>query len=263
GIQIFLGTHYGVFITTYVPSGGYYLIVGFPGENGNITPALNFSTFMVSGQWIQADAIFDPSTFGTPGGCANAHAANSTCYAIPPFNYGGVRISSAGILMDQVCWNGAGGPPHTPTDAAQSVSNDPGGSPPNDLCSVVNPATTPPNYAYVPLNANCGMNTGYTGANTGCGTACQCPGTAGTPAWLGNQLVRYSSPTFMNFTSSMTTYPSPPADTIRGLYGSAYNSRNNSADFMYPSVGAISVNYVGINYPPFNNAPSATPNPTN
>lgn len=84
------------------------------------------------------------------------------------------------------------------------------------------------NGAQIPTDPSCGMN-------TGAGAGCQ-----GAP-YLGNQLVRFSSPTVLG----------------RGTFGSAYNAQNNGTDFQYPVSGTPST--LGFNYNPFVNSSAALP----
>jgi hypothetical protein len=84
------------------------------------------------------------------------------------------------------------------------------------------------NGTKIPTDSNCGMNSG---AGAGC---------AGSP-YLGNQLVRFSSPTVLG----------------RGTFGSAYNAQNNSTDFQYPVSGSAST--LGLNFNPFGNSSPTLP----
>jgi len=107
---------------------------------------------------------------------------------------GSVQImTNNGNIVDQACWSG-------------------------NSCSGV---TLNCNGAMIPTDPNCGLNTGISA-----------PGCTDSP-WEGNQLVRYSSPTYLG----------------RGVFGSAYNSEINSLDFIYPISGNIAT--LGLNYNPF------------
>lgn len=69
-----------VYVSSYVPAGGYYLIASYP-------------AFVANGQWIAADAYYNNA-------CSAPNLiANHSC--------GSVRLTDAGgSIIDQVCWNG-------------------------------------------------------------------------------------------------------------------------------------------------------------
>lgn len=98
-----------------------------------------------------------------------------------------------------------------------------GGSPPAVWC----------NGSVIPTDSVCGMNAG------------EPVGSCGGSPYEGNQLVRFSSPTVLGRT--MTA----------GTYGSAYNSKNNAADFIYPVAGTPST--YGLQYNPFTTSSPVLP----
>ena len=75
----------GVYVSTYVPSGGYYLFANYP-------------AFFAGGAWITADAYFQ--------------SASPPPHYLSRNSYGGIQITdSSGNMIDQVCWQGSGGSP--------------------------------------------------------------------------------------------------------------------------------------------------------
>jgi hypothetical protein len=144
-----------VYVSSYVKSGGYYLIA-------------NVQAFYANGGWTTPDAYFNPTD------------------AISDTSWGGIQLTdTSNNVVDQVCWNGVGGPPA-------------------HYC----------NGSYIPTSAAHGL-------------------ADSSGLKVGNQLVRFSSPTVLG----------------RGTYGSAYNAQNNATDFQYPIYASPST--LGFNFNPF------------
>ncbi len=97
-----------------------------------------------------------------------------------------------------------------------------GGTPPAAYC----------NGTIIPTDSNCGLDTSLVSG------ACPSPR-------VGNELVRFSSPTVMARTM------------FTGTYGSAYNSQNNAADYIYPVLGNVATE--GLPYNPFTTASPVLP----
>ncbi|MFI5348185.1 MAG: carboxypeptidase regulatory-like domain-containing protein [Elusimicrobiota bacterium] len=75
----------GVYVSTYIAAGGYYLVA-------------NYSAFLANGKWITADAYFQNMA-------APPHYLSRN-------SYGAVQVTdSLGNTLDQVCWQGTGGVP--------------------------------------------------------------------------------------------------------------------------------------------------------
>ncbi|HXT00922.1 MAG TPA: carboxypeptidase regulatory-like domain-containing protein [Elusimicrobiota bacterium] len=152
-----------VFVSSYVKSGGYYLIA-------------DAQAFFVNGQWVTSNAYYNQTD------------------AISDTSWGGIQLTdTANNTVDQVCWNGSGGPPA-------------------HYC----------NGSYIPTDGTHGLED-----------------SSGNK--VGNQLVRFSSPTALG----------------RGTYGSAYNAQNNATDFQYPVYGSPST--LGFNFTPFVSTSPALP----
>jgi hypothetical protein len=89
-----------VYASSYIKSGGYYLIA-------------NVQAFYANGAWVTANAYYNQ--------------ANS----ISDHSWGGIQLTdTGGNVVDQVCWNGNGGPPahycngsYIPTDANHGLSD--------------------------------------------------------------------------------------------------------------------------------------------
>jgi|GEM_PF-608016 len=97
-----------VYVSTAVPPGGYFLIG-------------SFQSMYLGGHWVTSDAYFTGNT--NCGGLIFPLTA-PTC--IPKTPFGAVQLqASGGTTVDQVCWNGATGPPSSAICTSPYLQTDP------------------------------------------------------------------------------------------------------------------------------------------